>query len=44
MNMVGITTNLNNGAIEFIADATEIAVQLGLHRWLYEGCTMFGAE
>jgi hypothetical protein len=44
MHMVGITTYDEYLTIQVIANATQIGVQLGLHRRVYQRLSVLGAE
>jgi len=44
MNMVVVTAYFNYLTVEFVTNATEVAMQFCFHGWMYQRLTVFGAE
>ena len=44
MNMVGVAANFYYLTVEFVANATEVAMQFCFYGWVYQWLTVFGAE
>ena len=44
MDMVGVATNFYYMTFKLVTDATKVAVQFFLYRWMYQRLAILGAE
>lgn len=44
MDMVCVASHFYHLTVEFVADATEVAVQFCFNRWMYQRLSVLGTE